>query len=120
MFVPPAPVADVQITALCEVAADPAPFAGQAITVRGRFARPTPESPPALSDDACGRGMGLSGMSQEDADRLQGANLRTTYATVTGTIAFARCAGRLAAGSGCGAYLRVSRIETVTFQTAQR
>jgi hypothetical protein len=64
--------------------------------------------------------MGLSGVSPEDADRLQGANLRTAFATVTGTVAFARCAGRLAAGTGCGAYLRVSRIETVTVQTAQR
>ena len=120
MFVPPAPVADVQITALCDVAADPARFAGQAITVRGRFAQPNPETRPSLSDEHCGLGVGLGGVSPEDAGRLRGANVRTVYATVTGIVAFARCAGRLAAGTGCGAYLRVSRIEAATFQTAQR
>ena len=119
MFQPPVPVADVQIAALCEVAANPAQYAGRPITVRGTFAQPNPESPPSLSDESCGRGVGLSGMSPADADRLQGPAVRAA-AIVTGTIAFARCAGRLAAGTGCGAYLRVSRIESATFRTAQR
>jgi hypothetical protein len=119
MFAPPAPVADVQITALCEVAADPARFAGRPITVRGAVAQPSPEVPPSLSDESCGLGLGLSGVSPEDADRLR-PNVPVSYATVTGTVAFARCAGRLGAGTGCGAYLRVSRVETATVQTAQR
>lgn len=120
MFAPPVPVADVQIAALCEVAANPAQYAGRPITVRGTFARPNPEGPPSLSDESCGRGVGLSGMSPEDADRMNGPAVRSAPATVTGTIAFARCAGRLGAGTGCGAYLRVSRIESATFLTAQR
>ena len=113
---PPAPVADVQVTALCEVAADPARFAGRSITVRGTLAQPNPGSLPFVSDDSCGRGMGLGGASPEDADRLNGANVRSAYATVTGTVAFARCAGQAA----CRAYLRVTRVEVAAFQTAQR
>lgn len=120
MFVPPVPVADVQIAALCEVAANPAQYAGRPITVRGTFAQPDSESRPSLSDASCGRVLGLGGVSPEDADRLQGAGVRTTTTTVTGIVAFARCAGRLGEGAGCGAYLRVSHIESATFRTAQR
>lgn len=120
MFVPPVPVADVQVTALCDVAADPARFAGQSVTIRGTLAQPNPESLPSLTDESCGRGMGLGGVSPDDAERLRHASPRPASALVTGTVAFARCAGQIAAGTSCRAYLRVIRVETATFQTAER